>query len=583
MSIRFVIPVLFFFLWMFSSCSSEQVYPEAMRRAIGCMEHHPDSARIYLASLDSSIGQEAEETRMYYRLLKIKAGGREELARTSDSLLVRVADFYRDREGEEEKLLMAYYYLGRVYRKMGDSPNSLVVFHKAAEIGERLRRHDMLGRIYEQINYIYAFQGLYAEALEILDKSYYNYKLINDLEGLMFFYRNKARIFDKKSQLDSMIYYYHKSYNIARTIYEEDKEKYMLSEYVSAYIDHGLIKEGEYFLKHFPQDENETDNLILYSWGMIHFYYENYDLAESKLKKVLSEDNIYWNCDIYRVLSEIKERKGDYQQAYYYSRKSLALKDSIADITKTEAVDRVRSLYNYSHIQKQNKLLQLEDARNEKFIYLFVLLSWILLSLLVSLYYYYRHQKKLAAKREAYLLQLKKEQEMNSRSTWEQNRRKIEDLTVQLQQAEVRNEQIRMQLQTQKDALEMSNRKIQLNLDEKALAEQALRKSEIAQWFSQERNWDVLPESSEKWLELEKQIALCFPDFVSQLRFLYPSISRQEWHICLLVKLKIPVKAMAKLLSCSNSSVSNIRSRLYKKIFKEKGGAERFDKFVAGL
>lgn len=565
------------------SCSHKPDYPLAMQQAIHCMKQSPDSARLYLASLDSIIMQEPEETRMYHLLLKIKAGGRKELANVSDSLMARVVDYYEHQEGEDEKLLMAYYYLGRIYRNMGDSPNSLVVFQKAAEIGERLQRYDMLGRIYEQINYIYAFQGLYSEALEMIPKAKYNYLVDGDMEGVMFACRNKARIFDRIGEKDSLVTYYQQAYEIAFVI-GETAQGHILNEYISVCAEHGLARKTEELLNQFPAELIEKDRLVLKAQGLLHFYNHRYDLAICCFQKAIQlKPHIYDDCDIYKLLSEIKEKTGDYQQAYHYARKSLALKDSIANITKTEAVDRVRSLYNYNHIQKQNRRLQLDDARNEKFIYMFILISWTLLTLLVSLYFYYRRHKKMSSKREAYLLQLKKEQEQNSLATLEQNQRQIDDLTAQLQLAESRNEQIRQQLQSQKEALEMSNRKIQLNLDGKTLSDQVLIKSEIAQWFTQERNWEVLPQSSVKWLELEKEIEQCFPNFISQLRFLYPNMSLQEWHTCLLVKLKIPVKGMAKLLSCTKSSVSNIRSRLYKKIFKEEGGAESFDKFIADL
>ncbi|MEG2164579.1 MAG: hypothetical protein RRY55_08925 [Bacteroidales bacterium] len=55
------------------SCISNVSYPEAMQKAIRCMDECPDSARIYLSSLDSVIQFEPEETQMYYGLLTTQA------------------------------------------------------------------------------------------------------------------------------------------------------------------------------------------------------------------------------------------------------------------------------------------------------------------------------------------------------------------------------------------------------------------------------------------------------------------------------------------------------------------------------
>ncbi|MDY6004210.1 MAG: tetratricopeptide repeat protein, partial [Parabacteroides sp.] len=87
-----------YYVWMlcllFSSCRSDKDYPEAMQKAIACMESHPDSAQIYLASLDSVIADEPEETRMYHALLTTQANDKLYITHTSDSVMQQVVRFY---------------------------------------------------------------------------------------------------------------------------------------------------------------------------------------------------------------------------------------------------------------------------------------------------------------------------------------------------------------------------------------------------------------------------------------------------------------------------------------------------------
>ena len=90
---------LTYYVWMlcllFTSCRSDKDYPEAMQKAIACMESHPDSAQIYLASLDKQIAGESEETQMYYALLTTQAADKLYQMHTTDTIMKQVVDFYQ--------------------------------------------------------------------------------------------------------------------------------------------------------------------------------------------------------------------------------------------------------------------------------------------------------------------------------------------------------------------------------------------------------------------------------------------------------------------------------------------------------
>lgn len=153
------------------SCVSSVSYPEAMQKAIRCMEECPDSALTYLFSLDSVIRYEPEETRMYYGLLTTKAEDKKYIPHTSDSLMQEVVHFYESYD-DNEKLMEAYYYLGSVYRDMKDAPRAIAAFQQAADVGKGSERYDILGRIYEQMGTLLAYQSLYEDALKVYKISY---------------------------------------------------------------------------------------------------------------------------------------------------------------------------------------------------------------------------------------------------------------------------------------------------------------------------------------------------------------------------------------------------------------------------
>ena len=84
------------------------------------------------------------------------------------------------------------------------------------------------------------------------------------------------------------------------------------------------------------------------------------------------------------------------------------------------------------------------------------------------------------------------------------------------------------------------------------------------------------------WQQVERQLMAVYPGFASQLRSLYP-MSELEYQVCLLIKLRIQPKDIAAVLARDTSTISTVRSRLYKKVFGRKGGTKEWDDFVLSI
>lgn len=86
----------------------------------------------------------------------------------------------------------------------------------------------------------------------------------------------------------------------------------------------------------------------------------------------------------------------------------------------------------------------------------------------------------------------------------------------------------------------------------------------------------------EEWSDIEEQIKKVYPGFSSQLRSLHP-MSELEYQTCLLIKLRIAPSDIASVLARDVSTISTVRSRLYKKVFGQKGGAKEWDEFLLSI
>lgn len=556
-----------------------------MQKAIRCMEECPDSARIYLSLLDSTIQLEPEETRMYYGLLTTKAQDKKYIRHKSDSLMKKVVRFYES-HGDKEKLMEAYYYLGSVYRDMRDAPRAVAAFQQAADVGENSQRYDILGRIYSQMGTLLAYQSLYEDALKIYKISYaYNLKREAG-PGLVYALRDQGRMYEALNQPDSAEYYYQAAYEKAFELNNQRVINAISTELGFFYLDLGKIDSAKNVFSRIPAFKQ--DAIYLQTLARSYQLTSQPDSAEFYYLKTLQEgiqnQNIYLKSNSYEALAKLEANKGNYHSAFDYAQKSMKLEDSIKKTTRTEAIGKINALYNYQHTEKENQQLLLENEQQQN--HNFLLIICILVLVIVATLYISRlkTQKQIDREQQKQLLQLKEEQYNNSLAYILENKKKIAELESLLQQTEGEKDTIKKQLiLSQKELLEASNQKAQKAQNEKDLLELSLRKSDIYQLFHQAVHQDNRSITEESWKELQKIIDTTYNRFTEQLYALHPQISENELRICYLIKIQIPIKGIARILLLTQGAISNSRARLYKKIHRTEGNGEMLDKFILDL
>ena len=104
-----------------------------MLQAEALMNTRPDSALILLESIEDTLATLPEEARMYHQLLTIQAKDKQYITHTDDSLINRIVSFYEN-YGNNDRLMMAYFYQGSTYRDMNDAPRALKAFQQAVDL-----------------------------------------------------------------------------------------------------------------------------------------------------------------------------------------------------------------------------------------------------------------------------------------------------------------------------------------------------------------------------------------------------------------------------------------------------------------
>lgn len=582
------IPCLLFIVLLatFFSCRPKPM-PALLLAADSLASANPDSALTLLARLEDSLRQAPEPVRMYYNLLTVKAQDKAYILHTSDSLIRTVVDYYK-RKNNHTYLPEAYYYAGRVYRDLNDSPQALEYFQKAAEAAEGGTDYNLKIRIYSQMGMLYIDQDIYDKALEALKKAKKVSIQNNDSTALVFNLRDIGRTFAGLHNADSCIYYYESALEITRLIHDKYLEGIVNQEIADKYR-----QIGEYTKAHTAiisaQHTLYTDSIPYYA--TLADYYnaiEQLDSARYYCNKLLYIGNYYHKRAGYEGLVKIARKEGDYLSALQYMDGYNTYTDSIQQLINQEAVRKVNALYDYhQHEQESMRLRELAWQQKQQIrgIGLFAGISIAILTLALTTRRAIRNKKEVqAAWQQEKLQKVVEEQYQNSPEYIRQNEIQIEKLTQQLQDKKQQKDELNMRLQKlDRELLELANRQAETRLQRNILSEQAFKESAIHQRF-----YDAATPShngyekitSEDWQELSYGIDQAYNNLTQRLRNLYPAISEQEMHLALLGKIGISPSGMARITVRSKQAITSARKALYEKVHKRPGTPKEWDEFI---
>ena len=438
-----------------AACSFRQPCVEELAGIEPYVESRPDSARTLLSKID--VGRlRSEGCWAYYNLLKTSAEDKDRVRHVSDSVMLRVVAYYQGRD--PEKLQWAYYLLGRVYRDLGDSQEAAKAFRRALEADPKGRRHDLLGRIYEQLFYLYSYQNAFPEALEMVNNSYQNYKIHNDSIGVAYALRNRARLYDVMTRdVDSMAISYREAARMAFEARDTFAAHSIIGELAATLIRYNCHEASEELLNQLP-DKNKKENAILLKVrANICLYKQQQDSAYYYFQqslKVKRGRSLYLQKEIYQALANLDSVR-DARSAFRYERLASFCADSIR---KLERAESVRDLdYRQTKIEKQE--LELENAWNWVFICVLIMGSSTLVGLLCVCWKYIRK----LLKSNAHIWQ----QWNRDRRTLAKIQAQLADVRQQLQQSERRYKELQQTLQAKIAEWKENARRFQESIREK--------------------------------------------------------------------------------------------------------------------
>lgn len=176
---------------------------------------------------------------------------------------------------------------------------------------------------------------------------------------------------------------------------------------------------------------------------------------------------------------------------------------------------------------------------------------------------------------------MKEEQLTNSNQNIEQNLKRIAQLESLIQKLGDENSMLRLELEEKKARLDYANTMAKIENEKREQAETIIFSSDvylrIKSLLTQGRSM-----SDQDFLLLNQVVNSVYANFTERLYSLC-KLSNHEYHVCLLVKVRIQPKDIAALTAHSKESVASTRSRLYQKVFGKKGSSKEWDDFILSL
>lgn len=569
----------------FASCTGRGGrYMAALERTDSIADAEPRRALGMLDSLAPLLGEATEAERNLGSLIRVKAEDKAFIPHKTDTLMLRLVSYY-ETDGDKRWLPMAYYYAGRVYRDINDNMRALPYFEKTAELADST---DYLRyKAYSQMGYIFLYQGLYCKGFDAFRRSYIYNKVKGNKASQAYALCGMANCLQRNDNEAKVMPYFDRAYKLAKEVDDKSLKAEIIGQIAYCYYKLGQYHKAEQSIIIALNGADSINQRAIYATAS-----DIYNALGKEEKALKLNKKLYAINDVYAKQSSSKwlghyYLKHDLAKASFYLDEFEKYTDSIQVIKQTESVAKIDAMYNYSQRANENARLKNEIRERNHTIKITLALAFVIIFALTTVMLYInrkRQEESRKLRNEQLFRTLEHEQ---SKEFVEENNKKIRDLKQRLANSADENEALVFALKTKEEQLKNQNKVARIIEHNRALAKAGLENSDICNKIFTILNDDSIKDADKKlpreyWRQLDEEVNSHYDKFRERILDLC-HVSTLEYHVCLLLKIKVKPKGISVLVCKTKSSVSAIRKRLYFKAFGKDEQPEKWDDFIASL
>ena len=518
--------------------------------------------------------------RMRQQLAELQARNQADSLLTDDSLAISLCDYF-DSHGSPNEQMLAHYLLARTYTDMGEAPQALDEFHRAAECADTTTadcNYSLLARVHGQSANLFLEQLMPHEMLEELYMAHRDAKIANDtitwicaMEWQHYAYGLMNQHPQAIAILDSA---YHQYKQCGYDTYAANCALAIVGHLI-ALEDFKSIKQ---YLDIFENSSSRFFNGEVESGGEIYYYYKGSyylnigmpDSAEYYFRKEIATAQTTEHLEsAYKGLYTLYSKLGDKDSLAKYANLCYIKSDQQFEETSTEELRHMQALYNYSRNQKIAKEMTVEALRSHHQLILTIIIS-VFACILVCIYIYIQKQRK---KVEIEQMESEYQYQINM---IEQAKYDL----VQLKQQEFDN--LLQQKQSEIEEWQNEIEKTQSLLSPQIALEPQMTQTDIFQRLQYLIFHPTEKMKKGEWKDLTQTVNVFLPNFKPKVYSLF-HLSEDDFHICLLIRLNFSLSEIGILTNKTPQEIYKRRKYMMKKMFNLDERPERFDKMIKNI
>lgn len=358
------------------------------------MDVYPDSALLLLEQIPHPEKLRGKQ-RADYVLLLTQARDKNYLdSMQSDSLIKLAVDYYKN-GGDNVKAGKALFYYGKVMDLLGNDTLAMQAYLNALAKLEKTEEYKLQGLAYEYIGILNADRKLHKDALDNYQSSVYCFQKAADTLGVIYAYRDIARIYYVEQQYDSVYNYI----NRALSLCEEKKGCIDFERVTPSLLQvKGIAKRNEgdlenaiILLKTAVETEQDRHSMHHCSMSLGNIYLNQNKLDEAKryFTLALKSERPRTLAGAYHYLYLLEKRQKKYAMALYFKEKSDSLLSVDLDAKQASQILTLQRKY-----EKGKLLLEKQQVEHEKKIQFYFGMVIVLFIILLCLVLYFLLRKR---------------------------------------------------------------------------------------------------------------------------------------------------------------------------------------------
>jgi hypothetical protein len=371
----------------------------------------------------------------------------------------------------------------------------------------------------------------------------------------------RSRPYYLKNELDSVLFIEKQARELYLKYGYKEKAAQAIYSTISILIDRQQIQEaGKYLDLYEKESGNFDENGDLIFGG--HYYYNKgryllsvgqMDSARFYFQKALTRGQKEAG---YKGLLSVYEKKNIPDSIAKYAKLFAAANDSSFLHVNQEKVHQISAMYDYSRHQQMAK----EKAKEVSKLWNIILAILFICLLAVGSFYFYRAKK------------LSKINRLTEKRTELENllTEKQQELELQKSNSDIISEKQYEEIEQLKKQIENYQKRVSDNLTGK---QRLFYDSDIYQHFMsyKSESFRHQPPTEQEWQSLTTLFRKSFPRYH---RFIMEenSLTSDQFKVCVLARLFMPVYAMARILDVDGDRITRIKSQINKKTFQGRNG-----------